>query len=761
MRNQGKLKLGVLLTALAYSACAWAGLGKIHVRSNLGELLKADIEMTGVQPTELDAVRVGLAGIETFQALNVDYASSLSSLRFALSPNTRGAMIRVSSTQPINDPYLRFVVEAKAPSGRSVREYTVLLDPANYVAQNIVQDVPSYADSDQASRYRQAAPAKLAPAAPRELTVRQGATLRSLAAKVKPKGASLRQAMAALVQANPDAFADGDVSHPKPGSTLQVPSARKMRALSASKVAGILGEPAPAAQASSAGGQAAVPAGKGGDVLKLAPGDGSDSARLNDLQQQISSREKALQDATTRIAALEQQLKALQSSLQAPGAKLEPVVPAAAPAPSSAPMAASVPHEAVAASAPKPEPKPVEKPHPKPAVAHPAPPPAPSLMSRVLGYLPLIGGGVAGVGLLGLLGVMIARRRKAADENAGSAALGRSTVAGHDANAAGGSNSFMSNFTQAAGAIDAAEVDPVAEAEVYIAYGRDQQAEEILKDALQKDPSRHEVRMKLMEVYAARPDVAGFERLAKEMHAAFDGKGALWAKAAALGRAIDPGNALYQAGAGEPESAPVAAGGEVIDLDQELFGEEAPAAIEAAPAPAPSEPALPAAAAEEADPLAALFDAPAGGEAAPEPEASALDFDLDAMLTAEPAAGESKAPEPEANMLDFDFNLDGASVAEAKPAEAPGAEGLESLYEDMLAEESQVAEEAQPAQTAPAEAEGVSVMDDPLATKLDLAKVYLDMGDREGAREVLQDLLNEAQGPLKDEAQALLDKISS
>ena len=759
MRNQGKLKLGVLLIGLAYSACAWSGLGKIHVRSNLGELLKADIEMTGVQPTELDAVRVGLAGIETFQALNVDYASSLSSLRFALSPNTRGAMIRVSSTQPINDPYLRFVVEAKAPSGRSVREYTVLLDPANYTAQNIVQDVPSYADDDQASRYRQAAPAKLAPAAPRELTVRQGATLRSLAAKVKPKGASLRQAMAALVQANPDAFADGDVSHPKPGSTLQVPSARKMRALSASQVAGILGEPAPAAQASSAGGQAGAPAGKGGDVLKLAPGDGSDNAKLNDLQQQISAREKALQDATTRIAALEQQLKALQSSLQAPGARLEPVAPAAAPAPSSAPMAASVPHEAVAASAPKPEPKPVEKPHPKPAAAHPAPPPAPSLMSRVLGYLPLIGGGVAGVGLLGLLGVMIARRRKGADENAGSAALGRSTVAGHDANAAGGSNSFMSNFTQAAGAIDAAEVDPVAEAEVYIAYGRDQQAEEILKDALQKDPSRHEVRMKLMEVYAARPDVAGFERLAREMHAAFDGKGALWAKAAALGRAIDPGNALYQADAGEPEPAPAAAGGEVIDLDQELFGDEAPVAIEAAPAPA--EPASPVA--EEADPLAALFDAPPGGEAPPEQEASALDFDLDAMLTAEPEAGEAKAPEPEANMLDFDFNLDAAPAAEAKPAEAPGATGLESLYEDMLAEEPSAAGGAQPADSAPneAKAEGVSVMDDPLATKLDLAKVYLDMGDREGAREVLQDLLGEAQGQLKEEAQALLDKISA
>jgi pilus assembly protein FimV len=89
-----------------------------------------------------------------------------------------------------------------------------------------------------------------------------------------------------------------------------------------------------------------------------------------------------------------------------------------------------------------------------------------------------------------VLGVLISRRRKAASSSslqlstqASNAVLGRSAVGSGPSSVSGG-HSFMTNFTQSSGAIDAAEVDPVAEAEVYMAYGRDAQAEEILKDAL-------------------------------------------------------------------------------------------------------------------------------------------------------------------------------------------------------------------------------------------------------------------------------------
>lgn len=754
MRKQAKFKLSVLAVALACSATAWAGLGKINVRSNLGENLKADIEMTGIRAGELDNVRVGLADSATFQNLNVDYSAVLSSLRFSLSPSAAGALIRVKSTVPVNDPYLRFVLEAKTPSGRSVREYTVLLDPANYSAsaagQNIVQDVPSYADNNLASRY-QGAPGAV-PATPTALKARAGSTLRSLAAKVKPRGASISQTMAALAQGNPDAFVDGDIHQLKIGATLKVPSARKIKSLTSAQVASILG--AAPAQPRAAESQAPAMPKQGGDVLKLVPGEGgaADSAKLSELQQQINAREQALKDAEARISALEQQLKAMQGG-QAPASvksASEPVAVASAPAArvASAP-AAAVKH---------PEPA-VKR---KPVVAS-APAPQKSMLDSIFDNLPLIGGGAAALGLLGALGALIVRRRKsaglAADAGA-NGALGRSSVISANPSSIGAGHSFMSNFTQAAGAIDAAEVDPVAEAEVYIAYGRDMQAEDILKDALAKDPSRHEVRMKLMEIYAARPDTASFEKLAREMQAAFDGKGAMWAKAKAMGLAIDPENPLYQ---GEVESvedllpeAPVAEQGKPIDLDQELFGETAPVASPVEPEIAAAAPAM------EEDPLAALFDTPA--DAAPAVEeagADMLDFNIDDVVgeNATPAEEPAKA-EPAANLLDFDFNLDAepAAQTQAEPAAAE-EQGFESLYEGLA----QPAADAQPA--APAEntvqAEGISVLDDPLSTKLDLAKVYLDMGDREGAREVLQDLLSEAQGPLKDEAQALLTQISS
>ena len=86
----------------------------------------------------------------------------------------------------------------------------------------------------------------------------------------------------------------------------------------------------------------------------------------------------------------------------------------------------------------------------------------------------------------------------------------------------------------------AEEVDPLAEAEIYLAYGRDGQAEEILKEALQNQPRRFEVHLKLLEIYAKRKDVAAFDPLARELQQATGGQGEVWQQAARLGYQIDP-----------------------------------------------------------------------------------------------------------------------------------------------------------------------------------------------------------------------------
>ena len=107
---------------------------------------------------------------------------------------------------------------------------------------------------------------------------------------------------------------------------------------------------------------------------------------------------------------------------------------------------------------------------------------------------------------------------------------------------------FHSNFVPSVSQLDTNEVDAVAEADVYIAYGRDEQAEEILQHALKQHPDRHMLRVKLLEIYAARKDSRKFGLLASDLRVLTHGQGPEWMAAAQMGRALDPGNLLY----GEP-----------------------------------------------------------------------------------------------------------------------------------------------------------------------------------------------------------------
>ena len=750
---RAKKKMSALLVALLFSTAAWGGLGGIAVRSNLGEVLRADIDLTG--SGEEEYVRVGLAPMDTFRDLQVDYSPALTSLRFALAYRSNGKpYIRVLSVQPVSEPYLRFVVEARTASGRSIREYTILLDPLEY--PNKAEAIERSAKASAAvepprlkpatpSSVRMPLPAPAEPVTPDSIVVKRGQTLAQVGRIVRPEGATLRQAMAALVLANPGAFINGDPSTLRAGTRLKVPSAAAAKALKPARVAQILdGTAPPSARPVSpppAPSVAPMPAAKPAQpVLKLEQPDPAANLAAQDAQ---------LKAAQQKIEELEQKLKALQAAKPAAPAAVpasEPAVAASEPvplAPASAPVVAS--HPVVTASAPVPKPlvvasEPVDE--------------GPGLLDQVTAYLPLIAGGVSAV-LLGAAAILFLRRRKrgtkAATEAAGASILGASTigrVAGVD-EAAG--NTFLADFTRTGmNGMDSGEVDPVAEAEVYLAYGRDQQAEEILKDALAKDPTRHEVRMKLLEIYASRQDKAAFEGQAREMHAAFDGKGTMWSRTAALGLSIDPENPLY---AGQGEAArPAAAAASVaaavaIDLDSELMGDVG----EPSSQPAPIEPEV--LDIGDDDPLrAALFGEEA--EVAAEPDNS---LDLDSLL-AEPAPVAEPEPEPEQDdkhMLDFDFNLDAPAPAAAVEAAAPATvdDGFDF---DLSSLEEPAAAPA--AETAPS-LDGMSLSDDPLSTKLDLARVYLDMGDKEGAREVLEELLTEAQGALKSEAESLLASL--
>lgn len=210
-------------------------------------------------------------------------------------------------------------------------------------------------------------------------------------------------------------------------------------------------------------------------------------------------------------------------------------------------------------------PKPVEKPRPKAGVV---PPEEPGLLDGLLSGTPLLIGG----GVLAALGgaYWLARRRRANQDDSAYDAINTLTPSIADGpgtnsafRSAGGqsvdtSHSLMSqaDFSQAGpGSIDTDEVDPVSEADVYMAYGRDAQAEEILLEAKQKDPTRHAIHLKLLEIYLGRKDAKPFDLTINELFNATAGAGPDWEKAAALGRQMDPKNPLYVTGA-DTESKP-------------------------------------------------------------------------------------------------------------------------------------------------------------------------------------------------------------
>ena len=435
----------------------------------------------------------------------------------------------------------------------------------------------------------------------------------------------------------------------------------------------------------------------------------------------------------------------------------------------------------------------------------------PSFIDDLFGNTPTwaIGGGALIV-LAGIAGIIAARRRKTTkfeDSIISGTDIKTNTVFGSTGGGVvnTGDNSLASDFSrEGLGNIDTDEVDPIAEAEVYLAYGRDAQAEEILKDALKKDPKRQEIYLKLLEIHAQHNKPSAFETVASELYSVSGGRGETWQKAMALGRQLDPANPLF-AEAGGAAFAATAAGDAGVSSDTQVFSvppelkpephSGKPLAftlddeISVSPTSGAAEPKTPAAilagAAEQVakstraspEPARAGFDdsksaasampgtaagvAPARGEPAPAKTYETFSFDPESIPR-----------------FDLDFNLD----APAKPAPATAKPGASSHA--AVGPEPALAGSSSPAPQLSRPAAAIeldkldlafdpqrSTFEDPTpsvldgqwhdaATKLDLAKAYQEMGDVEGAREILQEVLHEGDDQQKVEAQGLLSKLA-
>ena len=451
--------------------------------------------------------------------------------------------------------------------------------------------------------------------------------------------------------------------------------------------------------------------------------------------------------------------------------------------------------------------EPAPKPAPAPAVEPVTPKPAPGLLDSLLGKnLPYVAGGG---GILVLLLLLLLMRRgkseevaEAADETpspaGGEPESGPAETETQEPEAAAEETSFLSEFSPSevnALRDESGEVDPVAEADVYIAYGRYQQAEDLLEQAMQNEPDRLAFKRKLLEVYYATRNKDAFNALAKGM---VDGGQDI---ADPEGRELDPDNGLY---AESDQLASVltdmdvdAEGGmapdddEMSELASELIDETLDdiETEEELLADAVDEPSLDIEDLKELEGLDDLDDESLSLE-----DLESLDLDLaedaatvteqetsDSALTVEtlelPSMDEHLPPsnDLETEEEDLEAQLDELSDLSSLDAdlgqltEDLSDESVSASTEEQVLDQPISLDEAFEKDLDNEEAdldieslapESESVDAGAVETKLDLAKAFVEMGDGEGARDILEEVLKEGNEEQRQTAQQLLDDIA-
>jgi pilus assembly protein FimV len=623
---------------------------------------------------------------------------------------------------------------------------------------------------------------------PEALRVNSGDTLSRIAVRTQRPGVSLDQMLVSLFRANPQAFMGDNMNRLKAGAVLSVPSAEEAGRVAPQEAREVIvaqsndfaayrqrlasagtaqAATAPARQATGQV-QAQVddsrqPAAATPDRLTLSQGAVQASAPEAGVAAAAADR-----DANARLAELArnvEELKRLQGSTAESAAAAPAPAPAVAPTPAPAPAAepaAAPPAPAVVARAPSP------------------PPPPPQAEGGLLDSLldnPLLlpGAGVlvvllAGLGLWRLRGRMrrpagetsFLESRLQPDSFFGASGGQRIDTREPATNVPTGSSSSMSYSLSQLDAIG--DVDPVAEADVYLAYGRDLQAEEILKEAMRATPERMAIRTKLLEVYAKRRDTKGFELLATQLHSLTGGEGEDWAKVQEMGQAIDPDNSLYQPG-GRPGEVLGAQGQPVEPLGASTVPHTAPAG------PPAFEPAADATLDGGMD-LDLELDLPHRGAAEPpvapqeatmpfrsgsaQPGNEPLDFELvgdeDKTIPVRRPATAAPAFEPPPSAGGLDFDLGDLASLGATPPTVPSTTPAPLPDETLDFGDFSIGSAPEPA---PPPAEG-----DALARKLELAEEFRQIGDVEGARDLLEEVVAKAEeGALRSRAQGMLDTL--
>ncbi len=648
-----------------------------------------------------------------------------------------------------------------------------------------------------------------------DLTVKRGDNLSKIAVAHQVEGVSLERMLVALYRANADQFDGKNMNRIRTGKILRLPDAAELEAVTQSearkeihaqvsdwnayrqKIAGA----APAstqqetAQQVSAGKISSnvsdkAPVAKEGakEVLKLSKGETSNDKtgvtgkaggqdKSNAAQEDAIAKSKAAEDESKRVAMLEKQVQdmARLAELKTQAAALANNVPVAASAVAAVSEVSAVESaSAVVPAQPKLQTQPVVV--------------ETSLVDDLLAEPLYLAGGLAALLGLGGLAFMRTRRnkltpkkpsKKGAEEDIGAVTgrIAAPVVPSPDT----GDFTIHAGNTQTLAATQSDD-DPISEADLFLSFGRDAQAEEILKEALQTANNKTPIRMKLLEIYVSRKDAKSFEGLAKQLKSSVDDT--TWEQVAAMGRKIDPQNALY-GGSGakveDSESATMqtaalatdpnfartlassaafkAAGDASAALDLDLAATQVFTKDEMATAKnalmdmdvTATNPSMPAAQEMDFD-VTATHDkiVSVGGAAEKLPNLDELVFDITSTHPSMPAAQPEAAPVEEDKGMAFtlDFPVDSGKDKVSEPVKAAEF-NLSDISLDMGDEKPM---NAKPAND--------SAQWHEVATKLDLAKAYQEMGDPSGAREILEEVLREGDDEQRATAQEILNQLA-
>lgn len=722
------------------------GLGELKVKSKLGEPLVAELELFGTAVKQTDNVRVALAADSLQGAPNGEQLQLIASISHQISKSPAGkSMLLLRSSQPMTDPVLAFRLEVGAGNVHAQKHYNLLLDPNGYTVEERAIHPASAGKSAAASEKVQ--PLKV-------YRVLHGDTLSLIAARVKG-GGSQADIAKRLYRSNPDAFISGDVNRLRAGAALKYPADWRLAAGHAQATAEqpVLAQetPPPAAKAPAKPdavtlkpmnkpvAETAHPAAKMAasapqvTAVKAVAAGGADLAQEDRLKTILQKQDQALLQAQQKALELEQKIRNLQLAKAAAASTAagdtrvvasQPAVAAAASQPAAAVAAVASQPVAAIASAPAAQPaKPAEPVHSPVKAAVPSKPaveaaPPSSLVDDVLDSLRnsgalMYGGGAAAVGLGALLVAQRLRQRKAAES--GNKPASKAAADNASMLTMGPLTTLMSGLKRGEG-IDLASVDLIAEAEVYLAYGRIDQALEILREGLVREPMRQDLRYKLLEVLAMQPDKDGFIAEATTARGIFGKDSTLWMRVCELGRTLAPEHPLFDA-------KPVVAASPLNLEAVRVNSAAAPVGAEADAEPQPqSQP-------ERMPPLDLAAEL---GALEPEPEAPlAMDF-LDKPSAGPAPLPPATEPNPALSGLDAFASL-GEQELENAVKQAPEPMLSMDFLSDLPA--SVKVDPPVPPAAATSQAKSQSEAND----KMELAKLYLEMGDKETAEALMKE----------------------